>query len=123
MNKIKVRIWDRDFDLDCLYQNYPNEEITKKQESTLAAIPSIDYSDSLIGIKQFVMKYNGSDIEGNTIENIFKYVMPKRILIIRDEHARSFAIICNYKFDMEHGIAVVYENEKFKAVGLQDLVL
>lgn len=28
-----------------------------------------------------------------------------------------------YKFDMEHGFAVVFENGQFKRVGTQDIVL
>ena len=33
------------------------------------------------------------------------------------------AIMCNYKFDMENGIAVVFENEKFSDIGKQDIIL
>lgn len=123
MNKVKACIWGRDFELSVSYQNFPGEEVTCNQRLTLEAVTSVDFAESLSGIKEYIMKYNSSEINGNSIDNIFKYVMPKSIIITRDESARVFGIMCNYKFDMEHGIAIVYENEKYKATGPQDLIL
>ena len=31
--------------------------------------------------------------------------------------------MCNFKLDMEHGIAVIFEDGKFKTAGPQDLIL
>lgn len=123
MNKIEIHIWGRDFELDISYQNFPGEEITHNQELIRSSLSSIDVSESLNNVEQYIMKYNGSEINGNSIDNIFRYVMPKSILITRDDNARIFAIMCNYKFDMEHGMAIVFENEKYKAVGSQDIIL
>lgn len=123
MNKVKVNIWNRDFELNVSYQNFPGEEVTDTQTQTLETIPSIDYSDSLDLVKQYIMKHNGADISGNSIDNVFKYVMPKSILITRDDNARIFAVMCNYRFDIEHGLAVVFENENCKTVGPQDIIL
>lgn len=123
MNKVKVNIWNRDFELNVSYQNFPGEEVTDTQIKTLEAIPSIDYSDSLDIVKQYIMKHNGADISGDSIDNVFKYVMPQSILITRDDNARIFAVMCNYRFDIEHGLAVVFENEKCKTVGPQDIIL
>ncbi|MCI8663051.1 MAG: hypothetical protein HFG69_07325 [Hungatella sp.] len=123
MNKIKVSIWGREFELYISYQNFPGEEVTQNQELTYGRISIVEFDESLDAVKQYVMKNDGSEVDGDSIDNIFKYVMPKSILITRDEDVRVFAIMCNYKFDMEHGIAVVYQDEKYKAVGPQDLIL
>lgn len=123
MNKAKANIWGREFELNVSFDNFPDEEVTENQRHTVETIPSIDYSDSLPELKQYIMKYNGSDIEESVIDNIFKYVMPKSFVITRDNDNRVFAVFCNYKFDMEHGLAVIYENEKFKKVGAQDIIL
>ena len=123
MNKIKICIWGRDFELKVSYQNFPGEDVTDNQIQTLEQLAAVDFSESLTNVEQYIMKYYGSEINGNSIGNVFKYVMPKSILITRDENKRIFAIICNYKFDMEHGMTVVFENEKYKAVGSQDLIL
>lgn len=123
MNKVKVCIWEREFDLNITYQNFPGEEVTNNQIATLKHIPSVDFSEALTYVEQYIMKYNGFEIKESKIDNIFKYVMPKSIVITRDENTRVFAIMCNYKFDMEHGLAVVFENENCKEVGPQDLIL
>lgn len=123
MNKVKVCIWGREFEIPVSYQNFPGEEVTHMQELTLQAVPIADYMESLTFVEQYIMKHNGAEINADSIDNIFKYVMPKSVLITRDFSARVFAVMCNYKFDMEHGLAVVFENEKFKAVGAQDIIL
>ena len=123
MNKVKANIWGREFELNVSFDNFPDEEVTENQKLTLDAISLVDYAESLPEIKQYIMKYNGSEIEGAIIDNIFKYVMPKSFVITREKENRVFAVFCNYKFDMEHGLAVVYENEKFKTVGAQDIIL
>ena len=70
--------------------------------------------------------YAGEEVlesQKEAFENIFKYVMPKSIFVPHTKKHRIAAIMCNYKFDMEHGIAVVFENGKLKKVGTQDIVL
>ena len=49
--------------------------------------------------------------------------IPKSVLIPREKEKRVVALMCNYKFDMEHGLAIVFENEQFKTVGPQDIIL
>ena len=73
-------------------------------------------------IPKYIKKYNSRDLGEERIDNIFKYVIPKRIYITQSEE-EEFAIMCNYKFDMEHGIAVVYKGGKFKEAGPQDIIL
>ena len=54
------------------------------------------------------------------ISNVFKYVMPESILVQRSKDTRKGSIMCNYKCDIEHGIAVCYENEELKNICSQD---
>lgn len=35
----------------------------------------------------------------------------------------KLALMCNYKFDPEHGIAIVFENGKYKEIGEQDIIV
>ena len=48
--------------------------------------------------------------------------MPKSISVPKSK-TRKIAIMCNFKYDMEHGLAIVFENEEFVTVGPQDIVL
>lgn len=122
MNKISLNIWDREFTLDVIYQNYPGEEITDIQRQTVDKIPSVDFSLALEKVKEYIFKNNPDEV-AQGITNIFKYVMPKRILVDRSSSSRVFGIICNYKFDMEHGMGILYENEQLKEVGSEDIIL
>ena len=49
--------------------------------------------------------------------------MPKYIYIPRKNNSRIVAIMCNYKFDEENGIAIIYKNEKYNNIINQDVVL
>jgi hypothetical protein len=73
-------------------------------------------------MKAHCLKENGAEI-GDKIDNIFKYVIPRSLYIPRKQEKQTVAMLCDYKFDMEHGIAVVFENGQFKKVGSQDIVL
>lgn len=121
--KLKVKIWDREFELSVIYQNFPGEEVIENQEKIAGTISTINFSEAQKGVEQYIRKYNSADLNGDEIANIFEYVMPKSLLIPREYDKRIFAIMCNYKFDMEHGIAVVFEDEKYKTVGPQDIIL
>lgn len=123
MSKVKASIWGREFELSVSYQNFPGEEITENQRNTLAAITSVDYDIAKNGVERYIRKFFSSELGNESLDNIFRFVMPKSVLITRTEDVRVFAIMCNFKLDMEHGIAVIYENEEFKAAGPQDLIL
>ena len=121
--KQKLLIWGREFDLDIVFNNYPGEDIVENENLVVENLSSIDFSDSLEPIKQYILKYYSDNLEEKDISNIFKYVIPRRILVIKDVSKRVFAVMCNFKFDMEHGLAILYENEQYKEVGAQDIVL
>ncbi len=123
MNKIKINIWGRDFELYISYHIFPGENITETQMHTSEAISQIDFTDSLGEVKKYIVKDNSELFGSRSIDNIFKYVKPKCIMVARSKQEHIFAIMCDYKFDMEHGLAVVYENGIFKQVGPQDIIL
>ncbi len=123
MSKVKVSIWGREFELGVSYQNFPGEIVTENQRNTLSAVPSVDYDAAKTGVEGYIRKFFSAELGNERLDNIFRFVMPKSVLITRTEGTRVFAIMCNFKLDMEHGIAVIYEDEQLKAVGPQDLIL
>ena len=123
MNKsIKVIVWNREFDLDIIYQQYSGEEATDLQINVADSLAEIDFNLNLKEVTDYIINQYGAEIGTDEITNVFRYVMPKRIFITRSEK-RIFAIVCNFKLDMEHGIAIVYEDGKFKEVGPLDIIL
>lgn len=125
MSKCKITIWGRAFDLAVVYECYSGEEVLESQKEAFAMLKdnAKEIAESLEAVKKYVRKTYADQLADNSIENIFKYVMPKSIFVPHTKKQRIAAIMCNYKFDMEHGIAVVFENGKFKKVGSQDIVL
>lgn len=55
--------------------------------------------------------------------NIFKYVVPKAIFIKRDHQKHIFALMCHFKLDMEHGLALVFQENKLVKIGAEDIIL
>ena len=121
MSKIKINIWGREFNLNAVLQHFPNEDITKQQEETFEEFSRSEENilKSLPEVEKYVLR-NG--LKADKVDNIFKYVMPKSILIPRNKKNVA-AIMCDFKFDDENGIAVVFEKGKFKKIGQQDIIL
>ena len=123
MSKINCKIWDRDFSLDIVYDVYKGESISEKQNEALDVFQK--NASALLNdpseICKYCLKQNKADIPTKEIDNIFKYVIPQKIFICRSEK-RKVALLCAYKFDPEHGLALVYENEKLITIDKQDIV-
>lgn len=125
MNKEKMTIWGRAFELEIKYDCYTGEEIEDIQKEAVSSFlksqKAVD--GSLENVRDYCLKHHRAEIGSDVIENIFRYVAPKYLYVVRNPEKRIVAIMCNYKFDPEHGIAVVFENEKFSKIGQQDIVL
>jgi len=125
MNKVKMMLWGREFNLDITYDCYSREKILKSQEMAVKEFSKAteEVNSSLNKVKQYCLTNNKEEIDSNVIDNIFKYVAPKYLFVPRDEKKHVVAIMCNYKFDTESGIAIVFENCKFKEIGKQEIIL
>ena len=124
MNKEKLNLWNREFELFISYSCYPGEEVTDVQieaakefcEDTSVALSALDE------LKEYIEKSSDMAVRASEVDNIFKYVIPKSIFVPRAEK-KVIAIICNYKLDIENGVAVVFENGTLKEIGPQDIIL
>ena len=124
MNKINTEIWGREFELPVIVKQFKGKEITDTQKE---AVESFENNLNILNsVKDEVEKYitnNGLKENGiDKVDNIFKYVIPKSISVPKS-NKRVVAVMCNYKFDMEHGLAIIFEDEKLKEIGPQDLIL
>lgn len=123
MNKSTFTIWGRNFELDIIYECYPGEEVLDSQKEALKWLNNSEIIEASLGaVKAYVEKTADAHID-LPIENIFKYVMPKKVFIPHSKKTPNIAIMCDYKFDVEHGIAVVFESGKYKEIGTQDIIL
>ena len=76
---------------------------------------------SLPELKKYCAENSDGIVEVQDIDNIFKYVVPAYVFVVRDEEHRTVALICYYKFDPEHGLAMLFENEELKEIGEEDI--
>ena len=113
----KLNIWGREFKLDVNYEMVDEEKITTKQKETRESF--CNNSKELLDNPNFIIEYcyknAGNQIDGK-IENIFKYVIPQELFIGEGR----VCLMCNYRFDLEHGLAIVFENNKLVKVCPQD---
>ena len=120
----KLLIWNREFDLRVVFDSY-DEEVLPIQEQALEAFLKAENTiqESKQLLEKYILNDEYAEIEGNSIDNIFKYVIPTDIYIPRTPEIRTVALLCDYRFDEEHGLAIIFENEQFKEIGEQDIVL
>ena len=121
----KLTIWGREFDLRVVFDCFDDEEVLTIQEQALEAFLKADAAieNSKKQVENYILNDDYAELETDSIDNIFKFVIPTDIYIPRTPETRTAALLCNYRFDEEHGIAIVFENERFKEIGTQDIVL
>lgn len=125
MNKIQMEIWGRQFNVDVYYKNFQGNEITQYQKDSYTEF--IDAYDEIEKSKNkiidYIEEYYSENLLEEKVENIFKYVIPKTIYIPKEDKKRIVALLCDFKFDIEHGLAIIFENEKFNEIVTQDEIL
>lgn len=122
MNR-KMTIWGREFDIKIIFDVFSDEKILPEQVEALESFCNVMYdllADST-EIEKYCIKNNRIEI-GDTVSNIFKYVIPTSLLVKRETRMHKVALLCDYKFDEEHGIALIYENEELVHISSQDNV-
>lgn len=126
MNKVKINIWEREFELEVRYDCFEDEEeLLPAQEEAILKL--LQYGNvinqSLDYVKEYCLSNDRDKFSEDNIDNIFKYVIPAYLYVMRKGSDRTVAIVCDYRFDLEHGIAVVFKNEKFYQIGTQDIIV
>jgi hypothetical protein len=116
-----VNVWGREFSLKIIFEVYKGEDILEIQKNALDSF--VKAADVVLTsceeLKKYCLENDGERID-NSIDNIFKYVIPESLYIRRNEQERDVVLLCRYKFDEEHGIALFFENEELEHIGSQD---
>ena len=79
--------------------------------------------DSKKKVEAFCRDDVKGDDENQKKDNIFSYIKPESIFVKRDKENPRVAIMCKYRYDPEHGIAVVFAHDGKVTVGIQDIIL
>lgn len=116
-----INVWGREFSLKVIFEALKGEEILEAQYKALDSF--IEKSEVLLSDTKEIEKYcveksNGELVD--PVDNIFKYVIPTRIYVMRETTIRKVVLLCNYKFDEESGCALVFENENLTKICTQE---
>lgn len=122
---IAINIWERDFNLPVDFDCVENETASKDQRKALEAF--LVNRKMLDEAEPVLVQYCRNEVEkdkGNKKkENIFSYVKPESIFIKRENGHPRVALLCRYRYDEEHGLALVFWPEGRITVGSQDIIL
>ena len=124
INELDISIWERAFLLPIEYDCYDDEIVTDAQKSAVKMMtmhPEWIVS-AKVHVESFCREKVIADSENNKKDNIFSYIKPEYLFVKREDHPRV-AIMCKYRYDIEHGLAVVFATDGSVTVGLQDFIL
>lgn len=125
IESLETTIWGRKFTLPVEYDCYEGEEVTKAQIQALKNFRShtewIEKSRSIV--EKYCREQVMSDDENAKKDNIFSYIKPECLFVKRDKENPRIAMMCKYRYDLEHGLAVVFSSDGEVTVGMLDIIL
>lgn len=124
MIKYTMNIWGRKFELPVMIKQYDGEEITEIQKESIEKFQHCEevLNASKQSVEQYILENGLRDHNIYEVDNIFKYVMPKSFYV-PNAKKRVVVLFCDFKYDLENGIALIFEDEKLKKIGPEDLAL
>ena len=124
INELNISIWERAFLLPVEYDCYDDEIVTDSQKSAVKMLTM--HPEWIVSAKEQVKSFCREEVlkddENNKKDNIFSYVKPE-YLFVKHETKPRIAIMCKYRYDMEHGLAVVFSADGRITVGPEDIIL
>ena len=125
IESVDITIWGREFNLPVEYDCYDGEVIIKGQIDALETF--IARKDWLEKAKCYIEAHCKAavmdDDENHNKDNIFSYIKPECIFIKHEVNYPRLALMCKYRYDPEHGLAVVFSHNGTITVGIQDIIL
>lgn len=124
-NTLMLSIWGRELPIEIEYDCFSNETVTSLQDQTLQNFLSEQEKilrDCYTKLEEYCME-KFPQVFRSPFDNIFKYIKPKIIYIKRASTDRICGLLCNFKIDPEHGLAVYIVNEAVIKVGPQEIIL
>lgn len=124
-DRVELEIWGREFNLEIVYDTYEGETVLPIQIETIEML--VNNSDiinnALDHVKSYCLNQYKDMVTESDLSNIFKYVVPKSIFVKRNEKQHVFSVMCHFKLDMEHGLAIVFVDNVFSNIGSEDVIL
>ena len=125
INSIDITIWNRAYSLPVEYEFYTEDILTKPQEKAIRSFTEHPewLEDAKSQVEQYCFSEVMADENNEKTDNIFSYIKPDYVFVKRDKKNARVALMCKYRYDQEHGLAVVFSSEGKATVGIQDIIL
>lgn len=124
INELNISIWERMFSLPVEYDCYDDEVVTDAQKNAIKVLTI--HPEWIVAAKAQVVSFCKEEVladdENNKKDNIFSYIKPSYLFVKREDNPRV-ALMCKYRYDIEHGLAIVFATDGSVTVGLQDIIL
>ncbi len=122
---LQLIIWGREFTLNVDYNLYDDEKISSNQEAMLTLLANHpDWIEaSKLKVEEYCKKAVDEDERNQKKDNIFSYIKPEYLFVKHDELNPRIAIMCKYKYNLEHGLAIVFDRNGNIEIGIQDIIL
>ena len=125
IKSMDISVWGREFTLPVFYDCYQGESVIEEQ--ILMVYWFIANQHWLLEAKSRVVSYCRTEVmedaRNQKKDNIFSYVKPECLFVKRDGKRPRIALMCKYRYDPEHGLAVVFSCDGSISVGSQDIIL
>lgn len=117
-------IWGREFTIPVDYNCYPGETLLSEQIDAIKTFLGKPewLEQAKILVEQFCKEQLMEDCENTKKDNIFSYIKPQGVFVKREKNPR-IALMCKYRYDIEHGLAIVFSSTGKITVGPQDIIL
>lgn len=125
LNSLEATIWGKEFSLPIEYESYEEDPVTEQQIEAVTLF--IEHPEWMDNAKQSVEQYCKEQVLSDNMndkkDDIFSYVKPVYFFVEQNEQEPSIALMLNYRYDPEHGLAVVFKIDGEIIVGSQDIIL
>ena len=127
MSRIVMSTWGKEITLEVRFDLLDDERISSMQAYALGTIfvSWAVMNGALDALRSYCLEHDGdmlaSECGTARIDDIFDVVEPYSLFVVRDDSKRSVALMCHYRLDPEHGLALLFENERLTQIGPEDI--
>lgn len=122
---LNINLWGRNFSLRVEYDCYAGETISDEQRKAVQVFSSHrEWLDKAkIEVEKYCKESVMADYENTKKDNPFSYIKPEFLFVHRDKKCPRVLLVCKYRYDIEHGLAIAFPIDGNITVGPQDIIL
>ena len=126
VSKKKVEVWGRTFEIEVIFSCYEGEEIDDVQIRAYEEFMA-NWKDNMDvayrAFEEYCAEEYPEEIGGKKFENIFKFLIPKLLLIDKAwDNSKTVGFDCHFKLDLENNLVAKFVDGKLIEVGGEQII-